>query len=184
MALPKEKYTVADYYKMDFSDKRTELINGSIINMSPSPSIIHQRLSGEISFAIKSYIKGNHGKCVVFEAPTDVMLYNDTIVIPDIFVTCNPENFDKQKYNGAPDWIIEIVSPSNSSHDYINKLYLYKESGVREYWIVDPMEEKVIVYRFSEEKVVHFYNFKDEITVGIYEENKEKLVIKISDLDI
>ena len=126
-----------------------------------------------------NYINKNHGKCEAFEAPTDVKLNEKTVVIPDIFVACDPDNFDDQQYNGAPDWIIEIVSPSNAVHDFKDKLFLYKSSGVREYWIIDPMNEKVLVYRFGNSNVTEFYTFDDTITVGIYSENSETLDICI-----
>lgn len=176
-----KKYNVDEFYKLNVIEP-CELINGRIVNMSPSPNIQHQQISGELFYIIKDYIKKNSGKCKVFEAPTDVKLSNDTIVVPDIFVTCNPNNFDEQKYNGAPDWIIEIVSPNNSEHDYKDKLLLYKSTGVKEYWIIDPISDKVIVYLFSKSNVIEFYNFDDVITVELYKNNKENLTICINEL--
>ena len=108
-----QRYTAEQFYKLDLQEP-CELINGIIVDMSPSPNIKHQRISARVTNFITNYINKNKGKCEVFNAPTDVKLNDDTIVIPDIFVACKPENFDEQKYNGAPDWIIEIVSPNNS----------------------------------------------------------------------
>ena len=174
-------YTADEFYKLDISEP-CELINGQIVNMSPSPNIKHQQISGEIFYTIKDYIKKNDGKCKVFEAPTDVKLNDDTIIIPDLFIACNPDNFDEQKYNGAPDWIIEIVSPNNSERDYKDKLLLYKSACVKEYWIIDPTNEMVIVYLFGQPNVTEFYTFNDTITVGLYKDSNEPLTICINEL--
>lgn len=173
-----KRYTADEFYKLDIAEP-CELINGRIINMSPSPSIIHQNISGEIFYTIKDYIKKHGGKCSVFEAPTDVKLNDDTVVIPDIFVACDPTRFDEQKYNGAPDWIIEIVSTGSSERDYRDKLMLYKNAGVKEYWIVDPSDKKVIVYLYGKSNIINFYDFDDEITADIYKGSAEPLKICI-----
>ena len=90
---------------------------------------------------------------------------------PDIRVICDPNKLTDQGCTGTPDWIIEIVSPSNSSHDYIRKLNLYADAGVREYWIVDPMEQKVLVYFLEQDKFkVKYYTFQDKIKVNIYDD--------------
>lgn len=180
MSLEKQ-YTANEFYTLDIAEP-CELINGKIINMSPSPNIRHQRLSGRLSTYIRNYISNNNGKCEVFEAPTDVKLNDDTIVVPDLFVACDPDNFDEQKYNGAPDWIIEIVSPNNSERDYKDKLLLYKTNGVKEYWIIDPTNERVIVYLFGQTNVTGFYDFNDKITAGLYRDNGEPLTIRVSEL--
>lgn len=183
MAAPKEKrYTVEEFRKLTDIGERAELIDGVIYDMSPSPSIRHQRISGNLFFEIKRYIKRNNGKCEVFEAPTDVKLNDTATVIPDIFVACNPDNFDEQQYNGAPDWIIEIVSPSNAAHDFKDKLYLYSKAGVREYWIIDPVEERVLVYRFGKPHITELYTFDDPITAGIYSNNSEPLTICVNQI--
>lgn len=176
-----KKYNVDEFYKLNIAEP-CELINGYIKNMSPSPNIKHQRISARVTNSILNYINKNNGRCEVFNAPTDVKLNDNTIVIPDIFVACNPDNFDEQKYNGAPDWIIEIVSPSNSERDYKDKLLLYKHAGVKEYWIIDPMLQKVIVYLFGKTNIAEFYNFDDSITVALYKDNKEPLSICINDI--
>lgn len=173
-------YTIEEFYALDIK-KPCELINGRILDMSPSPNIRHQQLSGEIFYTIKDYIKKNNGSCKVFEAPTDVKL-DENIVVPDIFVACDPDKFDEQKYNGAPDWIIEIVSPGNSERDYKEKLFLYKSAGVREYWIIDQTAEKVIVYLFGQPNITDFYTFDDTITVGLYKTGTSPLTIRINDM--
>lgn len=181
--MPKETgpITAAEFYSLDIKEP-CELINGRIVNMSPSPNIRHQSISGGLFFEIKDYIRKNNGKCRVFQAPTDVMLADDTIVVPDIFVACEPDNFDEQKYNGAPDWVIEIVSPGNPEHDYKDKLLLYKNAGVKEYWIIDPTNEKVIVYLFGKPNIAEFYGFDDIITVGLYKESAVPLKLCINDV--
>lgn len=176
-----KKYTAEEFYSLGI-DYPCELIDGLIYDMSLSPNIVHQRLSGEVFYSIREHIKKNKGKCEVFSAPTDVKLDSGNIVVPDIFVACNPENFDEQKYNGAPDWIIEIASPSNASRDYADKLHLYRKAGVREYWIIDPMNEKIVAYRFKTTSVVEVYTFDDDIPVGIYSESPAPLSICINKL--
>lgn len=181
MSVPKEKrYTIEEFRILTDIGERAELIDGVIYNMSPSPSIRHQRISGRLSTYIRNYIDNNKGKCEVFEAPTDVKLNENTVVIPDIFVACNPDNFDEQQYNGSPDWVIEIIAPSNAAHDFKDKLYLYSIAGVREYWIIDPIEEKVLVYRFGKPHITELYTFDDSITAGIYKDNSETLTICIN----
>ncbi|MBQ2823657.1 MAG: Uma2 family endonuclease [Oscillospiraceae bacterium] len=177
----KKRYTADEFYNLDIAEP-CELIDGYIYDMSPSPNIRHQRIAGEIFYTIKDYIKKNNGKCRTFSAPTDVKINDFTIVIPDIFVACNPDKFDEQKYNGAPDWVIEIVSPGNYAHDYKDKLLLYKNAGVREYWIIDPEEEKVLVYLFGTPNTTEFYSFDDEISAGIYRENDTPLLICVNEL--
>lgn len=172
-----KKYDEQEYYNhIESSDRITELRNGEIVYLA-SPSRIHQKISMQISWHINSYIIKNNGKCEVYSAPMDVKLNDENIVVPNIFVVCNPEKFDSQKYNGPPDWIIEIVS-TNWADDYIKKLHLYQENGVREYWIVDPKKNIVTVY-FFEEQFSERYNFSDDIPVNIYKNN---LAVNISSL--
>lgn len=155
MPLPEEKkyYTAEDYYAMP-EDIRVELVNGEIIFMA-SPTRLHQELSGELFFAIKSYLKSKKGKCRVYSAPFDVQLKegDDTVLVPDLSVICDTDKLTKHGCIGAPDWIIEIVSPSNPRHDYITKLHLYNEAGVREYWIVEPRTKIVYVYDLQDDEL-------------------------------
>lgn len=182
MPEPGEKrYTVEEFYSLGIEEP-CELIDGKIYDMSPSPSIRHQDIAGGLFVEIKSYIKRNGGKCRPFIAPTDVKLDDGTIVVPDIFVACKPENFDEQKYNGAPDWIIEVASPNNSERDYGEKLHLYRDSGVKEYWVIDPLSEKVTVYIFGKPNVFEFYNFDDRITAGIFKDKPEPLTICLDEI--
>jgi Uma2 family endonuclease len=97
-------------------------------------------------------------------------------VVPDLFVTCNPENFTENEYVGAPEFIIEILSPSNKSHDLVRKLNLYMEYGVKEYWIVDPMEKRIMIYTLDENGEVQFdlVNKNEVVTSGLFENFKIK----------
>lgn len=113
------------------------------------------------------------GSCEVYYAPFAVKLFEDrkNILEPDISVIYDPNKLTDRGCNGAPNWIIEIISPGNPEHDYIKKLNLYKDAGVREYWIVDPRDEKVFVYYFEQEEFkVDMYTFQNRIKVNIYED--------------
>jgi len=172
MEIPKERtYTEIDYYNLP-EDVRAELIDGQIYYMS-APSRIHQRILTSILKTIANYIDSKSGSCEVYPAPFAVKLFNDrkTIVEPDISVICDRDKLTERGCSGAPDWIIEIISPSNSGHDYIRKLNLYADAGVGEYWIVNPMEQSIFVYHLEE---THFkanaYTFHDKIKVNIYDD--------------
>lgn len=134
------------------------------------PSWTHQRISGYLYNEIASYIKENNGKCQVLAAPFAVFLNNDDInyVEPDISVICDSSKLDEKGCHGAPDWVIEIVSQSSKSRDYMTKLFKYRAAEVREYWIVDPEKQMVMVYGF-EKNTVEQYNFGEDVPVGIYE---------------
>ena len=179
MPLPKEStYTIDDIYALP-DGERAELIDGHIYYMAP-PSTKHQRISSFISWKISDYIHTNHGKCEVFTAPFAVHLdeTNNTYVEPDISVICNPDKLDDKGCNGAPDWVIEIVSPSSQRMDYMIKLFKYRTAGVREYWIVDSLKNRITVYNF-EEDTMQEYTFSEDIPAGIYQ---GKLTINLSNI--
>ena len=166
------EYTIEDRNALP-EDHPYELIDGVIYNMA-SPALRHQSISGAIYRQLWNYVDAHGGNCLPFIAPTDVRLDRDerTMVVPDVFVICQPDDdrMDNDKYiNGAPDLIIEVLSPSTRRKDMFTKLYKYEEAGVREYWIVDPNKEKVIVYIFGEESDVSLYGFDSEVPVGIYQ---------------
>lgn len=165
-------YTEEDYYSLS-EDVRAELIDGRIYYMA-APSRIHQEALNFLNTEINLYIRSKKGNCKVYPAPFAVKLFADndkTIVEPDISVICDPNKLTDRGCTGAPDWIIEIISPGTASYDYIRKLNLYADAGVREYWIVDPMEKSVYVYFLEQDsfKVVS-YTFQDSINVNIYED--------------
>lgn len=164
-----ETYTIDDIYALP-EGERAELIDGKIYYMSP-PSWTHQRISMYLSTEISSYIKRKGGKCEVLAAPFAVFLNKDGInyVEPDISVICDPLKLDDKGCHGAPDWIIEIVSPGSKSMDYYKKLLKYNTAGVREYWVVDPEKKLVTVYKFEKEEMEE-YSFGEDVAVGIYED--------------
>ena len=150
--------------------KRAELINGQIYNMV-SPNYIHQHLVMELSGTIHEYIRNNHNDSQVLPAPLAVRLNADdkTYVEPDISVLCDSKKISERRIEGAPDFIIEIVSPATQKRDYGIKLFKYRNAGVREYWIVNPSKEIVNVFSFeNEEENNNLYSFEEDIPVGIY----------------
>ena len=150
---------------------RAELVDGQIYYQA-APSRVHQRILDELHTAINNYIKSKAGFCEVYPAPFAVKLYEDkkAIVEPDISVIYNRDKLTDRGCTGAPDWIIEIVSPGNSSHDYIRKLNLYADAGVREYWIVDPMRESITVYDMEHDAAPVIYHFTDKVKASIYDD--------------
>ncbi len=161
-------YTIDDIYALP-DEERAELIDGKIYHMAP-PNRIHQKISWKSHQAIANHIDSNERECEVYAAPFAIFLDKDDInyVEPDISVVCDLSKLDDKGCNGAPDWIIEIVSPSSRSIDYYTKLFKYRVAGVREYWIVNPMKESVMVYRF-EKDTMEQYSFGENVSVGIYD---------------
>ena len=137
--------------------------------MAP-PNTRHQRILNFVNTEINVFIRKNNGECEVFPAPFAVFLNeNDrNYVEPDISVICDKNKITDKGCNGAPDWIIEIVSSSSRVMDYFTKLFKYRTAGVKEYWIVDPTKEVVMVYRFEKETMEE-YSFGEDIPAGIYE---------------
>lgn len=172
-AMPQTKsYTEEDYYNLP-EDVRAELIDGALIYNHAAPSRIHQTILSELHAIIHNYIKSKGGSCYVYPAPFAVRLMKDkkNIVEPDISVICDKEKLTDQGCTGAPDWIIEIVSPSNPGLDYVRKLNLYMDAGVREYWIVDPLRERIFVYYLEQADFkVETFTFDNIIKVNIYDD--------------
>ena len=153
MALParKERYTFADCLTWS-ENERIEIIDGEAVMMAP-PSSIHQEISVAITSQLYNFLEGK--KCKVYPAPFGVRLFErngevpedvDTMVEPDISVVCDKNKIDKHGCKGAPDLVVEILSPSSLRHDRLVKLGLYQRAGVREYWIVDPEYKSVQVF--------------------------------------
>ena len=182
MPLPQKKYyTVEDYFNIP-EDIRAELINGQLFYMT-TPSTQHQRILGRLYTIIRNYIDSKGGTCEVLPAPFSVQLSekDDTVVEPDITIICDTDKLTERGCVGAPDWVIEIVSPSSVKHDYITKLNLYNNAGVHEYWIVDAMQERIYVYDMHSSNFNLIpYTFKDKIKVNIYED----LYIDFSSLNL
>lgn len=180
MPLPKEQiYTSKDYWNLP-EGERAELINGKFYAMSP-PSRIHQKLSTKLCSVLDSYITSRKGECEVYHAPFAVNLdaEDKNWVEPDVSVICDKNKLTDSGCLGAPDLIIEVVSPSSRKMDYVLKNALYEQAGVKEYWIVDPLKKAATVFRYQEDtSFMTFYPFDTPIPVGIF----DGLMIKIADL--
>ena len=162
--------TLEEYENLP-SNVRAEVFDGQIHDMA-SPSQEHQTISMELSVILNQYIRRNNGACKVFAAPFDVKLSDNPLVIvqPDLMIICDKNKLDGKRCNGAPDFIIEIISPGNASDDYIKKLYYYQKYGVREYWIVDPTTQRIFVNDFENGHLNIPYTFDDTIKVNLYEQ--------------
>ena len=165
-----KRYTYADYCTWD-DDQRWELIDGVPFLMS-APSSRHQEISSNIHGQLFALLKGK--PCKVFAAPFDVRLnadtFDNTVVQPDIIVLCDREKLDKAGYKGAPDFVIEIISPSTSSRDMFLKFELYRKVKVREYWVVVPDEKKVSAHILSKEDyITRIYNETDSAPIHVLE---------------
>jgi len=145
------RYTYGDYLKWD-DGERWELIHGVAYNMTPAPSINHQRISRELLVQFATYLKGK--KCEIFDAPFDVRLLKtgesdettSTVVQPDLVVVCDPSKLDDRGCKGTPDLVIEILSPDSVARDQKEKFLLYEQAGVLEYWLVHPTDRIVTVF--------------------------------------
>ncbi len=173
-------YTVEDIYALP-EGHRAELIDGQIYDMAP-PNARHQDIIFSLSRKIADYIDENRGLCKIYLAPYAVFLNRDNknYVEPDISVICDKYKLNDKGCNGAPDWIIEVVSPSTERIDYGIKLFKYRSAGVREYWIINPRIRTVSVYDFEQNEQTRQYSFEDDIPVCIY----KKLNINIAKLSL
>ena len=163
-------YTYADYASWE-TEERYELIDGVSYLMSPAPLIGHQDISMKLSAKLFNFLEGKH--CKVFQAPVDVCLFaggddDDTVVQPDILVVCDLSKLDGRRCNGAPDMIIEILSPTSAKRDLIIKFNKYLQAGVREYWIVNPDNKIISVHILENGKyVTRSYTDTDTIAVNV-----------------
>lgn len=165
-ATQQKLYTVDDIYALP-DGERAELIDGQIYYMA-LPNTKHQRISGRLYQAIANYIDSKNGECEIFAAPFAVFLNkNNNYVEPDISVICDKDKITEKGCHGAPDWIIEIVSPGSRRMDYCIKLFQYRTAGVKEYWIVDYEKNFVMVYDFQNDNG-NDYTFSDTIPAGTY----------------
>ncbi len=157
-------HNYADY--LQWADNNYELIDGEAYFMAPAPNIEHQEVVGDIYFQLRTALEGK--KCRAFIAPIDVRLDQqqdeaneqvNTVVQPDVLVVCNKDKLDRRGVRGAPDWVLEVLSPATASHDQIKKRDLYERHGVREYWLVHPVDKVLTIYllegkEFSKPRVV------------------------------
>lgn len=179
MALAQEKtYTINDIYALP-DGQRAELIDGKIYNMAP-PRRIHQELVSQFTKVIGQYIDAHSGQCKVYPAPFAVFLNADdkNYVEPDISVICDMDKLDDYGCNGAPDWVIEVISPSTQYMDYGIKLFKYRSAGVREYWIINPKTNTVNIFDFEHDTQSCQYGFDENIPVCIYKD----LIINVKDM--
>ncbi len=182
MPLPREtpeaRYTYGDYRTWP-DGERWELLEGEPRAMSPGPNRRHQELLVELAVAFHNYLKGK--TCRVYPAPFDVRLPKgtepddqvDTVVQPDLLVVCDPAKLDDRGCRGAPDLVVEITSPSTAALDHIRKKGLYERHGVREYWLVHPIDRLVMAYRLDPSGtygVPTVYGPEDAIPVAIFED--------------
>jgi len=167
-------YTVADYYAWP-EDERIELIDGVIYDMA-APSYEHQVMISELSYVLMKYIKEKNGKCKVLFSPLDVQLDcdNKTMVQPDVMVVCKSDVITKKNIFGTPDFVIEVLSKSTRKKDMGIKLSKYIGAGVREYWIVDIENKRVIVYDIEHDIQVSVYTFENQVPVAVF--NNECIV--------
>ncbi len=145
-----DSFTYEDY--KHFPDElRCEIIDGRIYDMTPAPSVKHQKITGLIYLRIMNHLEANAGRCEVFIAATDVILADDQIVQPDVFIVCDKTKIHSHAIIGAPDVVFEILSPSTGEKDRNKKMKLYRKFGVSEYFLVDTESELVEKYGFSQE---------------------------------
>ena len=184
-----KSYNYADYLTWQLSEM-VELLKGKISQIAPAPNVSHQRVSIRLSGNLYDYFK--HKKCEVFAAPFDVRLYDrkksilanqdiQTVVQPDLCVICNPDFLDIQGCNGAPDWIIEILSKGNSKREMQIKYELYREAGVSEYWIVYPNDCAIHQFVLNENgryDLLNMFTDDDVATPHLFPE----LIVKLEDI--
>ncbi|ACR02357.1 MULTISPECIES: Uma2 family endonuclease [Thauera] len=175
LALRKEKhYTYADYLQWP-DETRYELIDGEAFLMSPAPLVEHQEVAGEVYYQLRNQLDGQ--PCRPYIAPVDVRLPRkdeadaaiDTVVQPDILVVCDPRKIDRRGVRGAPDWVLEVLSPSTAAHDQIAKRRTYERAGVREYWLVHPGDRTLTVYLLDNGQYgrPEIYELKDATPIGV-----------------
>lgn len=178
MGLPLKNYSIEHIYSLP-DGQRAELIDGQIYDMAP-PNFTHQKLVYQLGRTIGNYIESHSGACEVLPAPFAVFLDRDdyNYFEPDISVVCDRNKLDDRGCNGAPDWVVEVTSPSTEHRDYGIKLFKYRSAGVREYWIVNPKTRTVNVFDFECDEHSAQFTFEEDIPVCIYED----LNIRIADL--
>lgn len=160
--------TSRDYWNLP-EGVRAELIDGRLYDMAP-PNFVHQKLVSQLARIIGNYVVLNQGECEVITAPfaVDLNADDENWVEPDISVICDRNKLSERGCEGAPDFIVEVVSPSSRTRDYQTKMVMYANAGVREYWIVDPLKKATTVYYFEEDAAPIVFPFNQDICVGIY----------------
>ncbi len=164
-----DKHTLDDYYAMP-EGWRGELIDGVFYDMT-APHFVHQRIVDEIYYQICSYIRSNQGPCIPMTAPIDVQLNCDdhTMVEPDILILCDHSKIRKWGIFGAPDFILEVISPNTKSKDCVVKLNQYLQAGVKEYWIIDPYKRNLTVHDFTKKQGSVTYSLSGSVPVKLFD---------------
>ena len=166
--VPRGGYTLEDYYALP-DERRVELLDGVIYDMA-APSVIHQHIIIKMVVAIDNHITKNNGRCLVLASPVDIQIDCDdrSMLEPDVIVVCDPSKNTNRCILGAPDLVIEILSPSSVKMDTKLKMAKYATAGVREYWVIDPDKERVCVYWTDESGMPAIYGSQDDVPVGIF----------------
>lgn len=160
--------TLEDYLSLP-EDIRVEMIDGVFYDMA-APTLLHQETAGFLYHALRNFISQNGGECVPLIAPTDVQLFCDdkTIVQPDVLVVCDRSKLTPARVVGAPDLVVEVISPNSWYHDFYLKAEKYRQAGVREYWLILPEQKEVIVYDFEKDRYFRRYTFDEKVPVTIW----------------
>ena len=191
---PDSLYTYADYLTWRLQE-RIELIRGKVLKMSPAPSRRHQDISSNIFGVFHDYLQKSQASCKIYTAPFDVRLHEAkrsvtspdniyTVVQPDLCIICDRSKLDERGCLGAPDLIVEILSPGNSKKEVQTKFKLYESSGVREYWVVFPSEETLQQFALNEDgkyEFFGFYNPGDMVQAAIFEHLQVNMTVVFSD---
>ena len=175
LALKDNQYHCYGDYLTWPDDVRYELIDGDAYLMAPAPDLAHQEVAGELYLQARLALSGN--PCRAFIAPVDVRLPKqgeadesiDTVVQPDVLVVCDPNKLDRRGVRGAPDWVVEVLSPATAGHDQIKKRQLYELHGVLEYWLIHPIDRVLTVYRLidGEYGKPELYELRGETAVSV-----------------
>ena len=179
------EFTVEDYLKLP-DECRVELIDGVFYDMA-APTTVHQHIAASVYYQVRQYIDQHGGSCIPFLSPVDVQLDKDnkTMVQPDFVIVCSRDIITKARIVGAPDFVLEVLSPSTRRKDMLLKGHKYAKAGVREYWMIDPEREMVLVYDFTVDLEAAIYRFDEEIPVRLYDGDLKIEMKRIkADLDL
>ena len=163
------EYTLDDYYSLP-DDRRVELIDGVIYDMGV-PTFLHQMVAGKVYYEVTKYIEGRGGKCIPALSPVDVCLDcdNKTMVQPDMISLCDKSSIKRWGIMGTPDFVLEVLSDSTRSKDCTMKLEKYTDAGVKEYWIIDPNKQQLIVYDYINGDFPVHYSLDQKVGMALYD---------------